>query len=122
MNKYSVIDSKEINKNRLLIALRDMSNFLPKSNENDWFNMIAKLPESLRFSLLMEMESGNNISLIQDCDWPKKGSIIVSLTSPFKNNYKNWKNGVEFRVINDPHYWQEDIHVNIDNVEHLIIT
>ena len=55
--------------------------------------------------LNQEIELGNEIKEISK-GWPNENSIIISLKKPFNNDY-NFEN-VEFRNIDDPHYWKAE--------------
>jgi hypothetical protein len=112
----------EINHDRLALALSDMNKFTPTNNEIKWYELLRKLPENLLSALHLEVNSGNSVTSIQFGNWPQSGSIVVSLSQPFKNDFKKKSCGVTYRILNDPHYWQADIHQIVDGVEHLIIT
>ena len=122
MEDSYVIDSNSIEHDRLLQALKDVDKSAATKKEEKWFNLIRKLPSNLRSALLLELESGNRVTSIQYCNWPQKGSILISLAFPFKNDFSGKRFGVDYRLMNDPHYWQTDIHQIVDGVEHLIVT
>lgn len=121
MKKSATIDFKKIDHVRFIEAIRDAKSSMPTAKESEWFFLIERIPQVFLKVLLYELELGNNIVSIQNGDWPQEGSIVISLSSIFKN--KNWENfdGVKYRDMNDPHYWRADISIKIDNVEHLII-
>jgi hypothetical protein len=46
---------------------------------------------------------------------------IARLGMPFKIDFSTNDFGVKKRVLNDPHYWSEDIYQAVNGIEHLII-
>lgn len=114
------VDQKLISSRRLLNALSDDS-FVPSKKEEIWHSLINQLPSSLKVFLRSEIELGNFISSLQYANWPHAGSIVVSLGSPFKSNLSNNFLHLKHRVLNDPHYWKEDVSETNNGIDHLII-
>lgn len=122
MKDSYLIDSHSIDHSRLLQALNDPDKFNATKLEEKWFTIIKKFPKNLRTALLLELNAGNSVTSIQFGNWPQRGSIVICLNSEFKHNFSDKSFGVEYRILNDPHYWNADIHTIVDGVEHLIIT
>jgi hypothetical protein len=120
-SKYS-IESASLNRDRLIEALQSEHGFVPVKKERDWYALIEKLPIQLRNALLREILAGNSVQSIQYADWPQIGSVVVCLDSIFKNNFKNSQEKVAYRLVNDSHYWREEISLSVNGIEHLIIT
>ena len=51
-------------------------------------------------------------------DYPQKGSINVTMSKPFTNEYENTK--VKFTLCDDPHYWYAD-YSTYTKPEHILI-
>lgn len=117
-----VVDANSIDSDRLKLALQDPTGFAAGHADHAWYVLLLKLPQALRKALLEEIEAGNRVTSIQFCGWPQPGSVLVSLAGPFKQDYTVGSHGVEYRALNDPHYWMADIHEVVDGVEHLIVT
>ncbi|MFO0356287.1 MAG: hypothetical protein ACK50A_04975 [Sphingobacteriaceae bacterium] len=66
---------------------------------------IDQFSETLKKILKSEIELGNSIAETSK-GWPQKDSIIISLKQPFSDNY-NFEN-VQFKKIDDPHYWKSE--------------
>jgi hypothetical protein len=62
--------------------------------------------------LIQEIENGNEI-VETSKGWPNQNAIIVILKKPFIKEYKI-KN-VEFRNINDIHYWKDEYYDSSTN-------
>ena len=54
-----------------------------------------------------ELESGNMIIEAWCGDWPK-GVSVISLKEPFKTTIQKNLDAIEFRNINNPHYWKAE--------------
>ncbi|MDH7462158.1 hypothetical protein QEG73_12745 [Chitinophagaceae bacterium 26-R-25] len=52
-----------------------------------------------------ELELGNEI-VETSKGWPEETTIIILLKKPFINKYES--ENVEYRIINDPHYWNAE--------------
>ena len=68
---------------------------------------ITQLCPRLRQFLDQEIKSGNEIVETWR-GWPK-GEICVALKRPFV--VRNWQSPceVEYRLVDDPHYWKEEL-------------
>jgi len=66
---------------------------------------IKKFSKPLTEILNSELLLGNKIAETSD-GWPTPKTIIVFLNKPFKKKYLSSK--IEFREINDPHYWKSE--------------
>ncbi|WP_299162063.1 hypothetical protein [uncultured Tenacibaculum sp.] len=60
---------------------------------------------TIEIILKHEIKYGNSISEISK-GWQKKNSILIILEKPFSKKYTI--EGLEYRHINDPHYWKEE--------------
>jgi hypothetical protein len=59
----------------------------------------------LKTILNLEIELGNEI-IETSKGWPDKKTIIIFLKKPFVSDYKIGK--LEYRNIDDPHYWKAE--------------
>jgi len=64
----------------------------------------GKLREILDF----ELSINNKICETYKENWPYKGSIVIILEKPFSPPIFKNISGVEFKNINDPHYWKAE--------------
>lgn len=103
-------------------ALNDWDQFVPEKADEKWFSVLGTLPGNLRAALLLELELGNEVRSIECANWPQTGSIFICLKSSFKNKWADNPLGVEYRLINDPHYWYDEISQTAGGVQHLIVT
>ena len=78
------------------------------------YNTINKLNGTIEEILLLELSAGNEIVETYEGDWPLPNSIMVFLEKPFKTAIQRNLSSVEFRNINDPHYWKAE-YVDKDN-------
>lgn len=123
MNNTSyVVDEAFIDHDRLRLSISQPDQFKPTKREKKWHSLILKLPQTLLSALLAELKLKNRVRSIQYADWPQKGSVVINLAEPFKNDFLVNDFGVKYRRLNDPHYWIADVHEIVDGVEHLIIT
>jgi hypothetical protein len=113
-------DHQSFSPERLTEALSN-DDFMVRKKEERWYALIRKLPKGLQSALLAEINLGNYVTSLQYANWPQKGSILVSLGMPFKIDFSTNDFGVKKRVLNDPHYWSEDIYQAVNGIEHLII-
>ena len=116
------LKSNMIDDELLESLLRNEFDQAASSHVRSWLKLIEKLPNNMKYALLKELQLGNNVSQIQDLDWPQKGSIVISMKLPFKNKNPTEIEGISFRKMDDPHYWMEDIHTVVNGIEYLIIT
>ncbi|KAB8042315.1 hypothetical protein [Janthinobacterium aquaticum] len=91
-----------------------------ETKNSPWVAEIKKLPYNLLCILLEELKSGNSIISINSSNWPQNGSIVVKLRKGFKKENKNIK-GTKWRLLNDPHYCNEEITEILNDIEFLII-
>lgn len=119
-NRSFVVDQPSVSTERLVQALAE-ENFHVHKKDEKWFRLLEKLPRGLRNALLAELNLGNYVTSLQYSNWPQKDSIIVSLGLPFKLDFTDNAFGVKKRVLNDAHYWNEDIYQTVDGVDYLII-
>lgn len=83
----------------------DYKNFSGNRLPKEIFSMIElvdRIYDRLKEILFNELEQGNKISGM-DKGFPSENSIIVQLSEPFSKKYEI--EGVEFKELNDPHYW-----------------
>jgi len=79
-------------------------------------NDILKFSGSLKTILDKELENGNEIVETSN-GWPNENSIIAFLKRPFILTYKS--EPVEYRELNDPHYWKAEYYDK--NKNHLLV-
>lgn len=83
----------------------DYKNFSGNRLPKEIFEMIElvdELYDPLKEILAKELGQGNKISGV-DKGFSSEDSIIVQLSEPFSKKYEI--DGVEFKELNDPHYW-----------------
>jgi len=85
-----------------------------------WIKEINKLPNDLISTLTNELKYGNLITSISNTNWPHKGSIVVKLKDRFRKESKN-VGSTKWRLLNDPHYCNEEISQILENIEFLLI-
>lgn len=122
MKNSHTIDGRLIDKRRILEALRDTEKFIPNKNEEGWTSLLKKLPPQLKEELFKELLIGNSISSFQSGNWPQEGSVVICLTSHIINDFSKRSVAVKYRLLNDPHYWYDEISQTGNGVEYLIIT
>jgi hypothetical protein len=114
-------DSSEV-QNNVIAAIKNMDKYSPKMKDAVWLYLLSLLPDDLRQALLYELTSGNKIKNISSTDWPNAGSIVVNVFDRFHQADKYSNSNVKFRVLNDPHYWREELSQTVAGAEHIIIT
>jgi hypothetical protein len=72
------------------------------------YSTINKLSGKLNEILQLELDAGNEISETFEGDWPFPNSIMIFLAKPFKTPIQRNLLGIEFRNVNDPHYWKAE--------------
>lgn len=77
-------------------------------------NIIVKFSGKLNEILELELKAGNKIVETSEGDWPCPGSVMIFLEKPFKTPIQRDLSGIEFRNINDPHYWKAE-YVDVKN-------
>ncbi len=85
-----------------------------------WIKEINKLPNDLISILENELKHGNLITSISNTNWPNEGSIVVKLKNRFAKESKNVES-TKWRLLNDPHYCNEEISQILENIEFLLI-
>ena len=60
---------------------------------------------ALQEILELELSLGNEI-VETSINYPKEGSVFISLKKPFIK--KHFYSEISFSIINDPHYWKEE--------------
>ena len=81
-------------------------------NNNDIENFTGELKNILD----MELSAGNKICETYNGDWPFPNSIMIFLDKPFITPIRRDISGIEFRNVNDPHYWKAEYHDKILNM------
>lgn len=64
-----------------------------------------ELSQSIETILKAEIAKGNRI-VESSKGWPEKKSSLIILEGPFHKKYSI--DNLEYREINDPHYWKEE--------------
>ena len=85
-----------------------------------WTKEVDKLPDDLKLILISELRHGNLITSISSTNWPQEGSIVVKLKDRFRKESKNIAT-TKWRLLNDPHYCNEEISQTLENIEFLLI-
>jgi hypothetical protein len=67
--------------------------------------ILEALDERLKEILFEEIEEGNRIFDVT-AGWPEKDGIMVQMRFPFKKKHR--KLGVDYKTLQDPHYWKEE--------------
>ncbi len=73
---------------------------------------IDNFSSTLTKILVSEIMNGNEI-VETSKGWPNANTIIVYLKKPFIDNYEI--DNIEYRNINDPHYWKAEYFDNQTN-------
>jgi len=120
-NSY-VIDGRDIDKKRIVEAVMDVDNFIPRKKEEKWLHLIKRIPLELRSLLLSELTSDNSVESIQNSNWPQQGSVVVALNQHLKSDASKISSLLKYRILNDPHYWYDEVSQIQDNIEYMIIT
>jgi hypothetical protein len=68
---------------------------------------IAALDPALKQILEKELANGNVVFETWR-GWPKPETICIALGRPFSVPHLSLPEGVEFREVNDPHYWKAE--------------
>jgi hypothetical protein len=106
----------------LLIFLKNINNYETSEPTKGWEPILLRLPIKLRKILIQELEYGNVVSIIDDLDYPDKGSVFLALEHRFLSIKENPINDPEihYAALNDPHYWLEVIQLSEDGVRHML--
>ncbi|MCL2116543.1 MAG: hypothetical protein FWH29_10025 [Methanobrevibacter sp.] len=80
-------------------------------------NFILNFSKILLNILDKELLKGNYICEISKNDWSNKKpeSKMIFLANPFFTNPQIDLKGIEYREVNDPHYWKAEYHDINDN-------
>lgn len=122
MDSPILIDEKNLDIQRITEMLNGIKIFEPNNKEKIWYALLRKLPTELSTILLAQLIYGNTINSIQNANWPQNGSIIVCLNSHLTNYASKKFYLAKYRLVNDPHYWYEEVSQIKDGIEYLIIT
>lgn len=76
---------------------------------------LARFDSKLKRLLDAEIAAGNSI-VETGSGWPKPHSVIVRLRNPFTVAHELKPADVEYRLINDPHWWKDEF----DSNDHLL--
>lgn len=98
----------------------DYKNFSGNRLPKEIFEMLElvdSLYDPLKEILFHELDQGNKISGV-DMGFPSEDSIIVQLTETFGKKYII--EGVEFKELNDPHYWM--LEYSFGDPVHLVVS
>lgn len=114
------IDYRDIDLDRLRVALAAPGTFQADKRERKWFALVSALPALLREVLLLELDAGNQLSTVQGGDWPMPGSVMVTLRKDFAADHTVSRPGLTMHHVNDPHYWMTDISQTVDGVEYFL--
>ncbi len=71
---------------------------------------IGRLSRSLKNIFDKEIVAGNEVVETYIGDWPYQDTTMVFLKKPFLTPIQRSIPGVEYRLINDPHYWKAQYH------------
>ena len=69
---------------------------------------VAKFSGELREILDLELAAGNRIRETWEGGWPHVGVVAVSLSRPFLSPIRRSSARLEFRDVDDPHYWKAE--------------
>ncbi len=75
----------------------------------------ARFKGELKAILNLEIQSGNTVCETFCGDWPYPNSIMVFLEKPFLTPIRRDLNGIEFRNVNDTHYWKAEYFDSTNN-------
>ncbi len=75
-------------------------------------NHIDNFSTELTLILNQEIKLGNRISETSK-GWPQENTIIIFLDKPYKKQYKS--ENIEYRNIDDPHYWKAEYYDSSTN-------
>jgi len=87
-----------------------------KNNKNIDEQIIQHFHGELRRILDKELGAGNRVAETWHGDWPCSDVWVVSLEYPFKSEVQKNLDGIEFRNINDPHYWKAEYYDSVNNL------
>ena len=70
--------------------------------------IVERFQGKLKEILDAELKSGNIITEAWHGDWPYAGISLVSLRDPFKTPIQRNLENIDFRNVNDIHYWKAE--------------
>ena len=71
-------------------------------------NDMATIKGPLKGMLETELKAGNRISGIEEGNYPRPGGRMIFLERSFQTSTQKNLPGVEYRLVNDPHYWKAE--------------
>ena len=74
--------------------------------------LLGQFDQNLSSILNNELRAGNKIAEVWS-GWPHRESIFVILEKPFMVQHQGHFRNIEFKEINDPHFWKSE-YVNTD--------
>lgn len=99
-------------KNNNLSKLKEDTNKTVETYKDKIDRFTGKLKEIL----IYEMSLGNKISDAYIGNWPYFGNIVIMLEKPFSPPIFKNIDGIEFKNINDPHYWKAEYYDSKNNL------
>ena len=81
-------------------------------------SVIDRFKGKLNDILELEIKAGNTITETYEGDWPFQNSIMIFLRRPFLTPIQRDLEDIQFRIVNDPHYWKAE-YVDVKNNMHL---
>lgn len=71
-------------------------------------SIIDKFSGKLKEILIEELQSGNEVVEVYEGDWPCPNAIMIFLRKPFVTPIQRNLLDIEFRNINDAHWWKAE--------------
>lgn len=94
----------------------------PRCVQDGWANLFSLLPTGLKNVVLFELLNGNSLVSIGMSGWPNSQSVVVNLKNRFQVASRNLAKAARWRLLNDPHYCNEEISEISESAEHLLIS
>ena len=116
---YDFDESSE-SQNSILSVIKNKKNSL--DCKPIFLNLIKKIPNALLEFLRLEIINGNIVTTISCSNWPHEGSIVVNLKYRFKTAKNINQPELEFLILNDIHYWMEQVKQTVNGTDYLLIT
>lgn len=111
-----------LSEQRKIIAIIEEPNTkLFESNSYEWLRLIQNMPNTLKKILLSELQHKNKIVSISRNDWPNPGSIVINVSDRFQETNRTAYPYTHWRLLNDPHYYREEISESCNGIEYLLI-
>lgn len=90
--------------------------------EEEPLEILKSIPFELREVLLLELRDfGNYLVSISKGDWPTENSVVVCLGHNFSEASKVNSDKISWRLLDDPHYCEEEVSQISNGTEFLII-